>query len=158
MGLQCLKLFHSKVSSGILQQDSQSSYSFGKIRNIGGPELSEEKIQCFIGERFLFLFSDIFFHQFWFLFSSFSQSSVMISFNIETLNSGRNLPLQASFIKFNVAIASFKNLLKMDSRVLKGLLIPKFLEDFCDKICRVHTVLARSKMQEAQNFLKKKYL
>ena len=37
-------IFHSKVSSGFLQQDSQSSYSFVKIRNVGGPELSEEKI------------------------------------------------------------------------------------------------------------------
>ena len=27
--LQCSKLFHSKVSSGFLQQDSQRSYSFG---------------------------------------------------------------------------------------------------------------------------------
>ena len=42
--LQCSNLFHSKVSSGFLQQDLQSSYSFGKIQNVGGPELSEEKI------------------------------------------------------------------------------------------------------------------
>ena len=34
--------------------------------------------------------------------------------------------------------------------------IPKFLVDFCDKIRRVQTALARSKMYEAQNFLKKK--
>ena len=34
-------------------------------------------------------------------------------FNIETLNSGANLPLQTSFIQFDVAIATFKNLLKM---------------------------------------------
>ena len=27
-----------------LRQDSQSSYSFGKIQNVGDPELSEEKI------------------------------------------------------------------------------------------------------------------
>ena len=37
----------------------------------------------------------------------------MISFNIETLNSGENLPLQTSFTKFDVAIATFKNLLNM---------------------------------------------
>ena len=38
------KLFYSKVSSGFLQQDSQSWYSLGKTQNVGGPELSEEKI------------------------------------------------------------------------------------------------------------------
>ena len=37
----------------------------------------------------------------------------MVPFNIETLNSGANPPLQTSFIKFDVAIATFKNLLKM---------------------------------------------
>ena len=37
----------------------------------------------------------------------------MISFNIETLNSGENLPLQTSLIKFDVAISVFKNLLDM---------------------------------------------
>ena len=31
------------------------------------------------------------------------------------------------------------------------------LVNFCDKIRRAHTVLARSKMQEKQNFLKKKF-
>ena len=40
--LQCSKLFNSKVSSGFLRQDSQSSYSFGKIQNVVSPELSEE--------------------------------------------------------------------------------------------------------------------
>ena len=37
----------------------------------------------------------------------------MVSFNTETLNSGANPPLYTSFIKFNIAIATFKNLLKM---------------------------------------------
>ena len=37
----------------------------------------------------------------------------MVSFNIETLNSGANPPLYTSFIKFNIAIATFQNLLKM---------------------------------------------
>ena len=37
----------------------------------------------------------------------------MVSFNIETLNSGANPPLLTSFIKFDVAIATFKNLLQM---------------------------------------------
>ena len=34
--------------------------------------------------------------------------------------------------------------------------ITKFVVDFCGKIRRAHTVLARSKMQEKQNFLNKK--
>ena len=37
----------------------------------------------------------------------------MISFNIETPNSGENPLLKSSFIKFDVAIATFKNLLNM---------------------------------------------
>ena len=37
----------------------------------------------------------------------------MISFNIETLNSGENSPLKTLFITFDVAIATFKNLLNM---------------------------------------------
>ena len=67
MVLQCSKLFNSKVSSGFLLQDSQSLYSFGKIQNVGDPELSEEKIQFFIAERFHISFSHIFFRQFCFL-------------------------------------------------------------------------------------------
>ena len=45
-------MFYSKVSSGYLRQDSQSSNSFGKIQNFGFPEFSEEKIKCFIREKF----------------------------------------------------------------------------------------------------------
>ena len=37
----------------------------------------------------------------------------MVSFKIETLNAGANLPLKNSFIKFYVAIATFNNLLKI---------------------------------------------
>ena len=37
----------------------------------------------------------------------------MNSFNIETLNSGEDPPLQSSFLKFDVAVANFKNLLNM---------------------------------------------
>ena len=37
----------------------------------------------------------------------------MFSFNTEALNSDANPPLQNSFIKFDVAIAPFNNLLKM---------------------------------------------
>ena len=42
-----------------------------------------------------------------------SQTNAMISFKIETLNSGKNTSLQTSFIKFDVALANFKNLLNM---------------------------------------------
>ena len=38
----------------------------------------------------------------------------MVSFNIETLNSSVNPPLDTSFIKSDVVIATFKNLLKME--------------------------------------------
>ena len=38
---------------------------------------------------------------------------VMVSFNIETLNFGTNPPLQTLFIKFDVAIATFENLVKI---------------------------------------------
>ena len=43
MVLQCSELFYYKVSREFLQQDLQSSYSFGKIQNAGETELSEEK-------------------------------------------------------------------------------------------------------------------
>ena len=36
-------------------------------------------------------------------------TSAMVSFKIETLNSGGNPPLQNLFIKFDVAVASFKS-------------------------------------------------
>ena len=42
MVLQCSKVFHSKDSSGSVREDLQSSYSFGIIQNVGGPEFSEE--------------------------------------------------------------------------------------------------------------------
>ena len=38
----------------------------------------------------------------------------MVSFNNDTINSGANLPLQTLLIKFDVAIATFKNLLEME--------------------------------------------
>ena len=47
----------------------------------------------------------------------------MISFNIQTLNSSKDPPLLTSFIKFDVAIATFKNLLNMavfDERLNKA--------------------------------------
>ena len=37
----------------------------------------------------------------------------MVSFNIENLDSDANLPLLTSFIKFDVAIATFKILLEI---------------------------------------------
>ena len=40
----CSKVFHSQVSSGFLRQDLQGLYSFGITQNVGGPELSGEKI------------------------------------------------------------------------------------------------------------------
>ena len=39
-----VELFYSKDFSEFLEQDLQSSYSFGKIHTVGDPELSEEKI------------------------------------------------------------------------------------------------------------------
>ena len=51
---------------------------------------------------------------FYFLVSDrYSEISVMVSFNIETLNSAANPPLYTSFIKFDVAIATYKTVLKM---------------------------------------------
>ena len=43
MVLQCSKLFYYKVSGEFLRQDSQSSYNFGKIQNVGETKLSQEK-------------------------------------------------------------------------------------------------------------------
>ena len=44
MILQCSKLIYYEVSSEFLWQHSQSWYSFGKIKNLGETELSEEKV------------------------------------------------------------------------------------------------------------------
>ena len=44
MVLQCSKLLYCKVSSEFQRQDSQSSYSFGKIQQVGETDISEEKI------------------------------------------------------------------------------------------------------------------
>ena len=44
MVLQCSKLFYYKVSSEFLRQDSQGSYCFGKIQNVGETKLSEKKV------------------------------------------------------------------------------------------------------------------
>ena len=42
--LQCSKLFYFKVYSKFLRRDLQSSYSFPKVQNEGGPEIFEEKM------------------------------------------------------------------------------------------------------------------
>ena len=55
MVLQCSKLVYSKVSSGFLRQDSQSSCSFGKIQNVGGLELSEGKKLVFHWRKISYL-------------------------------------------------------------------------------------------------------
>ena len=57
MVLQCSKLIYYKVSSEFLRQDSQSSYSFGKIQNVGETELSEEeKVSVLFEKDFIFRF------------------------------------------------------------------------------------------------------
>ena len=43
MVLHCSELLYYNVSSNFLRQDSQSSYSFGNIQNVGKTELSEQK-------------------------------------------------------------------------------------------------------------------
>ena len=51
---------------------------------------------------------------FYFLVSyKYFQTSVLKSFNIETLASDENPPLYTSFIKLDLVIATFKNLLNM---------------------------------------------
>ena len=44
MVLRCSKLFFYEVSSEFQRQDSQSSYSFGKIQHVGETDIFEEKI------------------------------------------------------------------------------------------------------------------
>ena len=55
----------------------------------------------------------------------------MVSFNIENLDSDANLPLLTSFIKFDVAIATFKILLEIT--VLKGCLNETDMEKVGEK-------------------------
>ena len=58
MVLQFSKLFYSKISSGLLRQDLQSSYSFGfgKIQNVGILELFEEKISASLEKDFIYIY------------------------------------------------------------------------------------------------------
>ena len=56
---QCSQLFYYKVSSEFLRQESRSSYSFGKIKNVGETELSEflkKKISASLKKGFIFRF------------------------------------------------------------------------------------------------------
>ena len=57
MVFQCTKLIYSKVSSGLMREDSQRSYSFRKIQNVGGLELPEVKNGVSLGKDFTFLFN-----------------------------------------------------------------------------------------------------
>ena len=96
MVLQCSERFYSKVSSGFLQQDSEGSYSFGKIQNVGDQELSEEKFSISLEKNFMFRFHRNFSTSFVFYFlvpDTSSRTNAMVSFNIETVNSSANLPL-----------------------------------------------------------------
>ena len=77
--LQCSELFYYKGCSEFLRQDSQSSYSFGKIQNVGETELSEEKKKCFIGQRFHISFSCIIFLLVLLLISSFQIHSLKLA-------------------------------------------------------------------------------
>ena len=57
MVLQCSKLFHCKVSGEFPRQDSQGSYSFGKIQDVGETELcEEEKVSVSFEKDFIFRF------------------------------------------------------------------------------------------------------
>ena len=65
---------------------------------------------------FIFQFQTYFSADFTFYFLvsyTYSQTGAMISFNIGTLNPVKNAPLSSSFIKFDVAITTLKNLLNM---------------------------------------------
>ena len=46
------KPIHSKDFTGFLPQGLKSSHSSSKIQNVGSQEFTEEKLPCFIGERF----------------------------------------------------------------------------------------------------------
>ena len=76
----------------------------------------KEKFSVPLEEDFIFFFHIYFSLVLLFIpqFQIHDQTSAMVSFNTETLNSGANQPLQTSFIKLDVAIATFKNLLKME--------------------------------------------
>ena len=62
MVLQFSKLFYCKVSGGFLRKYSESSYSFGKIQNVGVPEVLKKKFGVSLGKGFIFCFHINFFH------------------------------------------------------------------------------------------------
>ena len=55
MVLQCSKIFYYKAFTDFLQQGLQSSYSFGKIQNVGETKLSEEKNLAFRWRKISYL-------------------------------------------------------------------------------------------------------
>ena len=57
-----------------MREDSQNSYSFGNIQNVGETELSTEKILCFIGERFHIWFSYIYIYVYIYIYISAEKS------------------------------------------------------------------------------------
>ena len=89
MVLQCSKLLYYKVSSEFLRQDSQSSYSFGKIQNVGETTFWRKKISVLLDllkKDFIFRFHMYFSASFasnFLLSDTQSRTSAMISFNIE---------------------------------------------------------------------------
>ena len=76
-------------------QNPTTGTSKCRRKNVGVPELSQEKFSVSLQKDFIFsfhiYFSDSF--AFYFLVSDTSQTSAMVSFNIETLHSGANLLL-----------------------------------------------------------------
>ena len=68
----------SKFSGGFLRQDSQSLYGLGKIQNVGGPELSDEKKLLFHWKKISYFVLTYIFLQFCFLFPSFIYINIYI--------------------------------------------------------------------------------
>ena len=56
-----LKAVLFQVSSGFLGQDLKSSYIFGKIQNVGGTELLEEKKLVFHWRKISYFVSTLYF-------------------------------------------------------------------------------------------------
>ena len=54
--LKCSKLFNSKLSSGFLQQDSQSSYGSGKNQNVRVQNFLMKKDSVSLEKDFIFQF------------------------------------------------------------------------------------------------------
>ena len=78
----------------------------------------------------------------------------MISFNTETVNSDQNLLLKNSFIKFDAAIATLENLLKMTflNRRLNKTDMEMVLD--CSKLfyCKASGEFLRQNLQSSYSF------